>query len=150
MSLRFLLAGRVQAVKMRRYIESAGRHFRVSGFTINTAGGDVYGEAAIAPGDAATQLDNFERWLHGEWHPREYTDLKPTPVGTAYPELARVTAVVIDRRADAAALALPAEFAEFTMVRDDERARILEETRLRPSPLVPSVDARGWPREDDS
>ena len=39
MALRFLLAGRVQEVKMRRYVESAARHFNVSGFTINTMDG---------------------------------------------------------------------------------------------------------------
>ena len=43
MALRFLLAGRVQEVKMRRYVESAARHFNVSGF-INY--GDKEGRAS--------------------------------------------------------------------------------------------------------
>ena len=44
-------------------------------------------------------IDKFETWLRGEWQPRTFTDVKPTPVGVAYPALASVTAVVIDRSA---------------------------------------------------
>ena len=76
--------------------------------------------------------------------------MKPTPVGVAYPALASVTAVVIDRSATATALPLPPEFKTFTMVRGDAEALALEESRLRPAPLlVPTADARGWPPRED-
>ena len=158
MALRFLLAGRVQEVKMRRYVEAAARHFAVSGFTINTKDGYVYGEARTADVRASainlnegveSPIDKFETWLRGEWQPRTFTDVKPTPVGVAYPALASVTAVVIDRSATATALPLPPEFKTFTMVRDDAEALALEESRLRPAPLVSTADARGWPPRED-
>ena len=157
MALRFLLAGRVQEVKMRRYIESAARHFAVSGFTINTTDGNVYGEARSPDVRASainlnegveSPIDKFETWLRGEWQPRTFTDVKPTPVGVAYPALASVTAVVIDRSATASALPLPPEFKVFTMVRGDDDALALEE-RLVSAPLVPAADARGWPPREE-
>ena len=40
----FLLEGKVQGVKMRRYVESAGKYFNLGGFVINTQSGAVYGE----------------------------------------------------------------------------------------------------------
>ena len=157
MALRFLLAGRVQEVKMRRYVESAARHFNVSGFTINTTEGHVYGEARTTDVRASainlnegveSPIDKFETWLRGEWQPRTFTDVKPTPVGVAYPALASVTAVVIDRSATATALPLPPEFKTFTMVRGDDDALALEESRLHPAPM-PTADARGWPPRED-
>ena len=149
--LRFLLSGRVQKVKMRRYVESAGRHFNVSGFTINTQDGSVYGEAEASDADAhaecASPLDQFETWLRGEWEPRTFTDVKPTPIGAAYPALAEVNTVVIQKSITASPT-LPPEFSTFTMVRDDKHARVLEEDRLCPSPLVPTAETRGWPPRD--
>ena len=85
---------------MRRYKESAARHFAVSGFTINTTDGNVYGEARSPDVRASainlnegveSPIDKFETWLRGEWQPRTFTDVKPTPVGVAYPALASVT-----------------------------------------------------------
>ena len=44
--IKFYLTGKVQVVKMRRYIEAAARHCGVEGgFCINTNDGHVYGEA---------------------------------------------------------------------------------------------------------
>ena len=36
----FLLQGKVQGVKMRRYVESAARHFGVGGYVINVDDND--------------------------------------------------------------------------------------------------------------
>lgn len=120
----FLLRGRVQKVKMRRYVESAARHFGVGGYVINTenendngngGGGDVFGEAWLvtnhaddaggnadddADADDCSQkssslLDDFTRWIRGEWEPAVFTNVKPTPIGTAYPEKAVVDKCVL-------------------------------------------------------
>jgi len=117
----FLLSGKVQKVKMRRYVESAGRYFGLGGFVINTKKGDVYGEVWNYyrdhwdhPNDegngntkgtkedneqdvttrsrsiSSSGLSKFRTWIRGEWNPKIYSNIKPTPIGTAYPKLARV------------------------------------------------------------
>jgi len=152
-ALRFVLSGKVQGVKMRRYVEAAARHFGVRGFTINTAGGDVYGEAA---GGEAGAVDSFAGWLRGEWEPKEYHAIKPTPVGTAYPLKARVLRAEVEVRAAPSDLGdtrepapgvalLPPAFqeGEFQMVRDDAEAALLE-PRLVGAPLSLPGPGPGW------
>ena len=88
--LTFLLEGKVQSVKMRRYIESAGKHFGLGGFVINTQSGAVYGEAwevTSAGNDShgepessssSNGIDQFKLWIQGRWEPKVYTNIKPT------------------------------------------------------------------------
>jgi hypothetical protein len=97
----FLLSGHVQGVKMRRYIESAANFFGVQGYVINLDDGMVFGEAWLMDTTTSnnnntndtttiTPLDQFRTWIRGEWPERVLTNVKPTPVGTAYPAKARV------------------------------------------------------------
>jgi hypothetical protein len=97
----FLLSGHVQGVKMRRYIESAANFFRVQGYVINLDDGNVFGEAWLLDTTTSnnnntndttttTPLDQFRTWIRGEPPERILTNVKPTPVGTAYPAKARV------------------------------------------------------------
>ena len=100
--LSFLFRGQVQGVKFRRYVEAAGKYFDVGGYVINLEeeesgdGGDVFGEAWVhvgVDGDVdgrCRNLNDFENWIWGEHRPAEYTNMKPTPVGPAYPALAKV------------------------------------------------------------
>jgi hypothetical protein len=93
----FLLSGHVQGVKMRRNIESAANFFRVQGYVINLDDGKVFGEAWLLDTTTSnnnntndmttktTPLDQFRTWIRGEWPERILTNVKPTPVGTAYP-----------------------------------------------------------------
>ena len=88
--MQFLLEGRVTSVKMRRYIQSAGNHFNCQGYVINTTTNQVYGEAT----GSTNALAMFSKWIHGEWLPKRFSNLKPPPVGLlCYPELARVDSV---------------------------------------------------------
>lgn len=116
----FLLQGHVQKVKMRRYVESAGRHLQVQGYVINTKDGDVFGEAWSLENNTES-LDAFQTWIRGDWPSPVYTDVKPTPLGTAYPSKATVdrciTSLMDDRDNG-----LINRFPKFTMVRDDEEA----------------------------
>lgn len=140
--LSFLLKGKVQGVKMRRYIESAGRYFGVSGFVINidenddTDPGAVFGQAWVSEvGDkednsdiSKERLDSFQRWIQGGWVPKVFTNIKPTPIGTAYPEKARVEQFSLSRD-EREAHACMVNFQIFEMVRDDELAMLIcEET----------------------
>ena len=138
--IRFLLQGEVQGVKMRRYVEAAARYFQVAGFCINTTCGDVFGEA-IGP---VAKMTKFECWLRGEWR-AVYTDLKPTPVGTAYPSRARVDRVVVFRITKV----LPLPFsptAQFAMVRDTQEAVKLEKSNFQSTKWKDGqVQADGWP-----
>ena len=124
--LSFRLNGKVQKVKMRRYVESAALDCDVKGFVVNTIGGDVYGEAeAITP-----RLDRFQKWLEGRWTPRVFTNLKPTPVGMAYPELARVDRVEFVRETIDSSRLLEAQGTScFMMIRDSEAAAEIEKSR---------------------
>ena len=132
---------------MRRYVESAGQHFGVGGYVINIDEDDahdpgaVFGQAWEAvevkeqeqQQEMTSRLELFERWIKGEWTPREYTNVKPTPIGTAYPEKAHVEGYAVmvssapqppQQNDDA-----KEEFLQFTMVRGDEDAsRISEAT----------------------
>ena len=84
----FLLEGKVQGVKMRRYVESAGKYFNLGGFVINTQSGAVYGEAWEVQQDdpqqeeqqssASSKLEQFKKWIEGKWEPKVYTNIKPT------------------------------------------------------------------------
>jgi hypothetical protein len=148
-SLSFLLTGHVQGVKMRRYVESAGQHFGVGGYVINIDEDDahdpgaVFGQAWEAvvvneqqqkqQQEMTSRLELFEQWIKGEWTPREYTNVKPTPIGTAYPEKAHVEgyAVMVSSAPQPPQQNDDAneEFVQFTMVRGDEDAsRISEAT----------------------
>lgn len=124
----FLLEGKVQGVKLRRYVEAAGRHFGVGGYVINTCEGRVFGEAWVSDTHQLTRLRGFETWITGRHAPAVYTDVKPTPVGTAYPEKARVGRFVASMSGELLD-ALHAEtakmFSQFTMVRDDRDAATL-------------------------
>ena len=124
--LSFRLKGKVQKVKMRRYVESAALDCAVKGFVVNTIGGDVYGEAeAITP-----RLDRFQKWLEGRWTPKVFTNLKPTPVGMAYPELARVDRVEFVRETIESSRLLKDQGTScFIMIRDSEAAAEIEKSR---------------------
>ena len=91
----FLLEGKVQGVKMRRYVESAGKYFNLGGFVINTQSGAVYGEAwevkqeeqqkivkeqqsSNSSSSSSSSLDQFKTWIEGNWEPVVYTNIKPT------------------------------------------------------------------------
>ena len=67
----FLLSGKVQGVKLRRYVEAAGRNFQVGGYVINTDDGNVFGEAWIR---------DFATWIRGKHTRIVYTNVKPTPL----------------------------------------------------------------------
>lgn len=145
--LAFLLAGEVQGVKMRRYVESAARYFGLAGYVINTQSGDVFGEAwerqhsvqvSLEDRDPCNidkeqKLDQFMRWVRGEWEPKVYHNIKPTPIGTAYPEKARVhrCATLYYSKEDMEPVSknnnlnLIERFDMFTMVRDDKEAEAL-------------------------
>lgn len=148
----FLLDGRaVQKVKLRRYIESCGRYFKnVGGYVVNTPSGEVFGEAwtelsntfygkeentntqkNISDDEANLGLDGFRTWICGQYEPLVLTNVKPTPIGTAYPALAQVDRYAllegIDDTFDADQFLHP--FQSFTMVRDNKDAASLLEKR---------------------
>lgn len=162
--LAFLLMGKVQGVKMRRYVESAARHFGVSGYVINTAAGHVFGKAweqqqqqqkeqcnitgiddnpeggqLQRQQDEQQQLDQFVTWVRGQWKPAVYHNIKPTPIGTAYPEKARVhqcvTTTTILFYLDQDIIVLNDDeqerFATFTMIRDDNEAAKLASQQIK-------------------
>jgi acylphosphatase len=120
----FLLEGKVQGVKLRRYVEAAGRHFGVGGYVINTEDGAVWGEAWGSDG-----IQDFATWIRGEHTPIVYTNIKPTPVGTAYPEKARVERLVVRRHEDEVDEKYYEQFSQFTMVRDDHEADLILKER---------------------
>ena len=124
--LAFLLQGRVQGVKMRRYIESAARHLKVpAGFVVNTPQDDVFGMAVLGDDDDVLN-DDFAVWLRGDWDPKVYTNVKPTPLGTAYPSLARVDECrLLNYAHEDEITLLSRQFPQFTMVREDEEAQEL-------------------------
>ena len=137
----FLLKGKVQGVKLRRYVEAAGRHFGVGGYVINTEGGDVWGEAWRAENDP--QIQGFETWIRGEHVPAVYTNIKPTPVGTAYPEKAQVQQLaVLNQEDDTMDETYAERFARFTMVRDDQEAAVLLQERLEKQTRLASTLAK--------
>lgn len=153
--LAFLLSGQVQGVKMRRYVESAARHFGLAGYVINMVEtGDVLGEAWVVATDTVasmtrtdepeqkeypvpTPLEQFHQWIRGQWEPREYHNLKPTPIGTAYPANARVsrcatlllqtTASTTDEKH---LQKWRKQFATFTMIREDAEADQIASERI--------------------
>lgn len=145
----FLLKGKVQAVKMRRYVESAARHFGLGGYVINihfggNDDGAVFGEAWVCDDHLNHQLKSFITWIRGEWEPAIYTNIKPTPVGTAYPELARVDQVAVLSRYDNISMKNFHKYSRFTMVRDDQEEAVLSwerrETRNRLSTALVNGD----------
>jgi len=139
--LAFLLAGKVQGVKMRRYVESAARHFGLAGYVINiTETGDVFGQAWERQGSVDEHeqeqnqpLDQFRTWVRGEWEPKVFHNIKPTPIGTAYPEKAgvhRCATLYYDWNEDRERNVVNNDnwmerFDTFTMVRDDQEAETL-------------------------
>lgn len=162
MTLSFLLKGKVQGVKMRRYVESAGRHFGVGGYVINIDDGDphdpgaVFGQAWVVaaveeePGttdsdmpEQTSRLDAFERWIRGEWKPQVYTNIKPTPIGTAYPEKAQVEGFAVWKSQREPLHHLTEEFNEFTMVRGDDHAMIISQETAQIRRTLSSAMASG-------
>ena len=140
----FRLQGKVQKVKMRRYVESAARCCKVRGFVVNTVRGDVYGEAEAYPCD----LDRFQKWLLGLWSPKTFTNLKPTPIGMAYPELARVDRVEITRETIETSSRLPSPSCDtFEMIRDSAAASNLETSRH--DQIVWKEVYKGWSRIEE-
>jgi acylphosphatase len=133
LAVAFLLQGRVQKVKMRRYIESAARHFGVGGYVINTPDGRVFGEAwVMEDGDNSNDhlMRNFSRWIRGEWEPPVFSNEKPTPIGTAYPEKARVeTCVFLGEGVRDVGQDRQILMTEFVMVRDDQTAEMMARER---------------------
>jgi Acylphosphatase len=149
MILSFLLKGKVQGVKMRRYIESAGQHFGVAGYVINIDENDsddpgaVFGQAwLVERGETAdscrssssdncklqevtADLESFETWIRGDWIPRSYTNIKPTPIGTAYPEKAYVEHYAVSKGDGGQPQNFKGKFNQFTMVREDEYALVI-------------------------
>ena len=128
----FLLKGKaVQGVKLRRYIEAAGKWSGVGGYCINTDDGSVFGEAWVKDcDDASSSLDRFQTWIQGKHTPKIYTNIKPTPIGSAYPEKAQVDQYVTLRRRTSQMnngdnSKMTTTFETFTMVRDDQEASII-------------------------
>ena len=134
----FLLSGKVQGVKLRRYVEAAGRNFQVGGYVINTDDGNVFGEAWMSTEGRqhngklishwSQNLRDFATWIRGEHTPIVYTNVKPTPIGTAYPDLARVDAYCVDnneRNNEWLDVKHYDKLKQFTMVRDDQEAAML-------------------------
>lgn len=157
----FLLNGHVQGVKMRRYIESAARFFQLKGFVVNLEDGAVFGEAwhtetgSLANNDS--QLHRFRTWIRGEWPEVILTDVKPTPVGTAYPAKASVNSCrgfwwESHSEKDVQFFKKLPEV--FTMVRDDAEAAVMISERfgmidflrgpIETANLV-SVESTSWP-----
>ena len=135
----FLLKGKVQGVKLRRYVEAAGRHYGVGGYVINTEDGDVWGEAFAVEDD---KLHGFATWIRGEVTPAVYTNIKPTPIGTAYPEKAQVDQFAVRRYLDTDHPYFR-RFAQFTMVRDDEEAAaLLQERKDNQQPLCDALQGK--------
>jgi acylphosphatase len=134
-SLAFLLQGRVQKVKMRRYVESAAKHFELGGYVVNTEDGHVFGEAWVCDDKNRPSLRGFRTWIRGEWEPAVFTNVKPTPVGTAYPEKALVDRGVVTLEESSAShhydvsLDHVNQFLSFTMVRDDNQSAMLQSER---------------------
>lgn len=126
----FLLKGKVQGVKMRRYVESAGRHFGVGGYCININHGEdegaVFGEAWVRDQNMITPLKNFTTWVSGQWKPAIYTNVKPVPVGTAYPEKANVQQMAVKPHQIAhIPPSMLQKYSQFTMIRDEQEATTL-------------------------
>jgi len=119
-------------------------------------------------------LDDFSTWLEGKWEPKVYTNIKPTPIGTAYPIKARVDRVkvlwlesegIIENHDGPARPAVTAKssasnrnnaignaksmrerFAAFTMVRDDDEAEALARERSDVQSRVAGLDVWvAWP-----
>lgn len=132
---------------MRRYVESAGRHFGVGGYVINTNDGDVFGEAWRASRDnqqqpppssssssspSSSPLQDFTKWIRGEWQPAVFTNVKPTPIGTAYPEKAVVEKCIVWGEVDRRPMVWNDRSTnddDFVMVRDDQEAAMLAAER---------------------
>ena len=140
----FLLTGKVQKVKMRRYIESAGRHCGVGGYCVNTDDGFVFGEAWVCDDHRVPLLRNFQTWIQGQWEPVVFTNIKPTPVGTAYPELAVVEqCYVLNVSPCAISKDHFNRFSDFTMVRDDQESAMLQLERRHVVELFTAAAADG-------
>lgn len=163
----FLLKGKVQGVKMRRYVESAARHFGVGGYVINiddendTDSGAVFGEAWVCDDHLIPQLKGFATWIRGEWVPAVYTNIKPTPVGTAYPEKATVEQYAVQTYHENVAMDHFDRFSQFTMVRSDQEAAMLSWDRreirkkLSDAALIQGgingeIKTGSWPRPQGS
>ena len=163
----FLLKGKVQAVKMRRYVESAARHFGIGGYVINIEESDnddsgaVFGEAWVCDDHLNHQLKDFATWIRGEWVPAVYTNIKPTPIGTAYPEKANVQQYAVQTHDDNVAIDHFHKFAQFTMVRSDQEAAMLSwerrEIRKKLSAAMMieegtngEIQTGSWPKQQES
>ena len=140
--LAFLLSGQVQGVKMRRYVESAARYFGLNGYVINIVEtGDVFGEAWVPANWSAAvaepqphrapQLEQFHKWVRGQLEPRLYNNIKPTPIGTAYPAKALVSrCVTLPLQGTDINHRVMDRFETFTMVRCHEEAEFIAAERI--------------------
>lgn len=144
----FLLEGKVQGVKLRRYVEAAGRHFGVGGYVINTEAGAVWGEAWVDTVAGNDRIEGFATWIRGEQTPIMYTNIKPTPSGTAYPEKAQVERRAVLRHHDDIKENYSQNFSQFTMVRDDQEAALLLEERKEIQELLAKALAGEEPTKD--
>ena len=73
-------------------------------------------------------LRDFATWIRGDHTPIVYTNVKPTPIGTAYPDLARVDVYCVDnneRNNEWVDVKHYDKFKQFTMVRDDQEAAMI-------------------------
>jgi tRNA-dihydrouridine synthase/acylphosphatase len=116
--IQFLLEGRVTSVKMRRYVENVALNLNLKGYVMNTANGNVYGEAS----GNDDSIDWFSTWIHGNWLPKKYENVKSVTNGSfAYPKLARVDCAKV----------LPSDnisnLKDFCMIRDPTVALALED-----------------------
>lgn len=139
---------------MRRYIESAARFFRLRGFVVNLTDGAVFGETWTNHDERS--LHQFRTWIRGEWPEVILTNVKPTPIGTAYPAKARVESChgVWGIRSDEEATLLHRKLPEtFVMVRGDEEATVLISARTsviqllrgRSTDSADHIETTAWP-----
>lgn len=107
---------------------------------VNTPEGHVYGECCVGEGkvEQTSDVAGFVQWLSGKWNPVVLTNIKPTPVGTAYPLNAVVDDVII--RQAIGVPQLPKEFLHrFTMIRDEQVTLQLLSLRTIPEESEQSV-----------
>lgn len=85
-------------------------------------------------------LKEFKTWIRGKWAPAVYTNIKRTPIGTAYPEKATVEQYAVQTRYENVAMDYFDRFSHFAMVRCDQEETMLSwerrEIRKKLSPAL--------------
>ena len=95
---------------------------------INLDDGNVFGQAWICDDHQKASLARFETWIQGDWEPRVYSDVKPVPVGTDYPERAVVESCITIKGYHNILRSRFQEFSTFNMVRgEQDMAKLAEE-----------------------